>query len=315
MCNYSKENFADFTVYKDGESTIFVLGDYDINPNLYIKLLEYFFEEEKLLKHLKNSKKIDFKGSIEDYVRLYKYLKYYIDDFNEKTVAKDEFDDETVRILKEELFIVEEMDNSFKIRNDKVGRIGEYIFSVILSEYYKFDCIIPKVRLSTSRNMSIYGIDVIYYSRKNNLILFGESKFTSNLVNGINLINKSLSKYENEIRDEFTLILSNDLIVQNELFLDKYKDIISTSLEVEDFINDAKVRKIGVPIFIAHGSETDIDTIFNKLKSIKKNKILNLETEYIVIDLPIYDKDEILKIIISFIANKLNYYEHNARSK
>ena len=83
------------------------------------------------------------------------------------------FTEEMIKILNEE-YTIEEKNGKLKVRIDKIGKIGEYIFTCILNEYFKFQCILPKVHLQTSYNMSIYGIDTLFYSKDKEMLLFGE---------------------------------------------------------------------------------------------------------------------------------------------
>lgn len=191
-----------------------------------------------------------------------------------------------------------------------VHKLGEFIFCNLLSEYFEFDCIIPKVHLTTDPNMSVYGIDTLFYSSTQDMILFGESKLSKSLTNGIGLIEKSLKEYEKQIIDEYTLILSNRLL-KNCMgsFIEIYGDAIEISLTISDFISQAKVKKIGVPIFIAHGMETDTNDIFTKLKSISNPAFLGLDTYYIIISLPIVDKGKMIAAFTHGIAEKRNEYE------
>jgi len=105
------------------------------------------------------------------------------------------YNEHIIAIIKDECETEEENSKIFA-RKDKFGKIGEYIFCNILSNYYNFNCIIPKVHYITDNNMNVYGIDALFYSEQDNLLLFGESKFCKNLGNGISLINESLKNYQ-----------------------------------------------------------------------------------------------------------------------
>ena len=117
------------------------------------------------------------------------------------------------------------------------------------------------------------------------MILFGESKVTKNIENGINLINQSLKEYEKRIKQEYELVLSNRLYRDKlNRFSDMYGDIVDVTLDIEEFIKLADIKYIGIPIFIAHGKQKDIDEIMNKLKAIKRNNILRIKY-YILCDI------------------------------
>ena len=63
-----------------------------------------------------------------------------------------------------------------------------------------------------------------------------------------------------------------------------YGDIVDVTLDIEEFIKLADIKNIGIPIFIAHGKQTDINEIMNKLKAIKRNNILRIKY-YILCDI------------------------------
>ena len=52
--------------------------------------------------------------------------------------------------------LVDEAGN-LKVQNDKVGKIGEYTFHLLLNNYFGLDCVLPKFRCTTDRNMSVFG--------------------------------------------------------------------------------------------------------------------------------------------------------------
>lgn len=254
------------------------------NKEFYKSLFNCFFTEDKLIKYAENKFNLKFSPNKVNFTILYKHLKIYLDDFNREQYTLEEIEEEMVKILNEE-YTIENKDGKLKVRIDKIGKIGEYIFTCILSEYFKFQCILPKVHLQTSYNMSIYGIDTLFYSEDKKMILFGESKVTKNIENGINLINQSLKEYEKRIKQEYELVLSNRLYRDKlNRFSDMYGDIVDVTLDIEEFIKLADIKNIGIPIFIAHGKQKDIDEIMNKLKAIKRNNILRIKY-YILCDI------------------------------
>lgn len=247
------------------------------NEEFYKSLFECFFTEDKLIKYAENKFNLKFSPTKINFTTLYKHLKIYIDDFNEDEYTVDEIQEEMIKILNEE-YTIEEKNGKLKVRIDKIGKIGEYIFTCILNEYFKFQCILPKVHLQTSYNMSIYGIDTLFYSEDKEMLLFGESKVTKKLENGINLINVSLEEYETRIKQEYELVLSNRLYKDKlNKFNNKYGDVVDIALNIEEFIEKAQIKNIGIPIFIAHGNQIEINEIMKKLKTIKRNKILRIK--------------------------------------
>lgn len=271
-------------------------------------MFEYFFSEIKLLNYVQNRKNVIFSPTIEDYIQLFKHLEHYIDEENIKK-EKDDLDKEVESILQDEDNFYNSDEKAF-VRNDKMGTIGEYMFSQLLSQYFGYSCIIPKINLSTNKNRNAYGIDTLYYSEDENMILFGESKLTKNLTNGIQQIKKSLQKYEQQISDEFQLVLSGSNYTLRKVFSDKFKEYIDKSIDMKSFIKVANFKKIGVPVFIAHGEEIDASAIIKRLDNIVQNKFFDLKTKYIFISLPIVNKYEFIAMFTKFIRERKDYYKN-----
>ena len=305
-----KEEYDCFDVYKDGDYHTFIHISVNKKEKLYRGIFEYFFDEQKLLRYAEHKTNLHFEPTQKNYCTLFTHLLTYLDEENiEKSV------DELSNIVKEVLLDeeeVEEKDGKLYIRKDKIGKIGEYIFSCILYDYYKFDCIIPKILLGTDPNMNVYGIDALFYSEKNNLLMFGEAKFSKKLDNGIKLIKESLKDYEKQLRQEFLCVL-NKRIYQGLLykFSDLYGDKVAISTSMDMFIKKAEIKNIGIPIFIAHGEEIDPKDIVEKLKDISLDKVLGLTVSLIAISLPVIDKKEFVAYFTEYIRERLEQY--NAR--
>ncbi len=298
-----EKKYKDFTLYNDNEKNVFIHIDIE-SVNFYNKVLSYFFDENKLLCYIKNKTNITFQSTITDFVSLYKKINDFIDEENFSIDSVD-FKKELERYIDWENYSREEL---LTLRRDKVGKIGEYIFHNILIEYFNLCCIIPKLNLVTNRNMSIYGIDVIFYDFNDNSLIFGESKVSQSLDNGINLINDSLKNYEHQISEEFRAILSSQTLpIEN--IPDEMKIYIDQCINFKKFIEVANIKKIGIPLFIMHGDDYDIDIIFEKLKKIKAAHVLGLEIEYIIISLPILDKNIFQTTLLQFLREKSDYFE------
>lgn len=312
MEKLEKTTFNDFEVFYYNEYTSFFHINLSDNENFYQKLFEYFFDEQRLLNYIENKTHLKFDSTSRNYVSLYKHLELYIDDYNDEKDASS-FDSEILKILQDEYTLEDKGDGKLAVRLDKMGRIGEFIFCNILSEYFQFDCIIPKCHLTTDRNMNVYGIDTLYYSKNRDMILFGESKLSKSLDNGVDLIKESLKNYELNIKDEFKLVLSNRLYKDKfGKFGDKYNDMIEQCLSVNQFIELANIKQIGIPIFIAHGNDNQIEEIYKKLQKIKKNKLLDIDTVYFMISLPILNKSKLIAVFTKLIREKKAFYERSA---
>lgn len=96
------------------------------------------------------------------------------------------------------------------------------------------------------------------------------------------------------------------------IFGDKYNDAIELSLSIEEFITNTNVKRIGIPIFIAHGTDTDVDEILKQTKSIKQHTFLGVETQYIILSLPIVDKPKFISAFTQEIAERRALYERLA---
>jgi hypothetical protein len=156
--------------------------------------------------------------------------------------------------------------------------------------------------------MSVFGIDTLFYCKEEDMILFGESKFHESISKGIDSINISLEKYEIQIEDEFVLVLSNFDTYQNMKGIKKYQEQIETSLTFKEFINEANITKIGVPIFVMHSGKFDVEKIFEKLGTINKKKFFGLPTLYYCISLPMVNKQSFQRKLVEIIKLKEGAY-------
>lgn len=302
MIILKKEIYKDFIVYKDSEKSVFIHINIDTDK-FYDELIGFFFKEEKILGYINNKVEIDFHATLEEFVSLYKTLNDFIDDENLE-INIDDLKKELSHYIDWEKYSNDEL---LKLRRDKIGKVGEYILHNILFDYFNFTCVLPKLVLTTNKNMSVFGIDVIFWNSKERLLLFGESKVSKSLDDGIELINKSLKNYEHQICEEFRTILSRKLLANN--LPDDMKEYIGKSINFKKFIEISKTEKIGVPIFIMSGTDVDVDQILSKLDKVKKQKILDLDVIYYIINIPIIDKNIFQTKIINFLRERCDYYE------
>ncbi len=309
--NIVQEGFACFNVYSYKDNYSFSHIEIKDTSEFYENLFKFFFDENKLLRYAEHKANINFNPNTTNYVSLFKHLQTYIDDINIKRDIS-EFEDGLITLLKEEMDCIE-TDGKIYVRLDKIGKIGEYIFCCLLYDYFQFDCIIPKVHLQTDANMSVFGIDTLYFSDKDNLLLFGESKVSISLINGIKMIKKSLSDYEKQLSEEYRLVLSNRLYKDKLYkFTDLFGEAVETTTTIQKFIDKVGIAQIGIPVFIAHGTETDNKGILKKLSKISSSKIFGIETRLITISLPIINKAKLITVFTKLIKEKGGYYEYEA---
>ena len=302
------EQFDNFIVYTFGEKYQFHYFELKDEDSFYESFFDYFFSEPKLLKYCQKEFNLSAELGRREYVTLFKHLKIYIDSENIE-IPIDELNEKLLPIFREERLLVQKGETTL-VRLDKMGKIGEYLFFCILSQYFHFDCIIPKVHLTTDYNMSVYGIDALFIDKRSSMLLFGESKLTCNLDNGIDLIKESLSGYEKQIKDEYNLILSGEILknYKNE-FTEKYGDVSEMCFSFDEFVQAARIENIGIPIFIAHGTEVDVKLIIEKLKKIPQERICNLNCFYYLISLPVCNKDKMIATFTQKIKEKIEWYQ------
>lgn len=306
-----KKEFDCFDVYFAGEGFSFVYADFKDTDSFIEGLVDYIFKEDNLLNYAKRNSKINFVGTERQYARLYNNISVFLNTELEM-LEVDNITDEVKDTLSQEYQLIYE-DGKLKVQNDKAGRIGEYIFHLLLTNYYKLDCVLPKFRCTTDRNMSVFGIDTLFLDTSQKVLYFGESKFCKTIDNAISLVNRSLEKYEEQIDEEYRIVLSNDDAFKlSEEFEEIFGDARQVCISFKMLIEIAGINKIGVPIFIGHGNKGNIcpEEYLNKMNTkIKRNKLFKLNVSYIFISLPIIDKNKFVKCAIEMAVKKQDEFK------
>lgn len=270
-----------FNVLAETDNYIFLSTDIGNPKKLADSLFEYFFNERRIFSYFKClEENLIFEPSATNYASLYQNLSLFFD-------------------------------SSPGISNDKAGKIGEYFLSILLLDFFEYECIIPKLVHITDQKMPIYGIDTLFYSVKLDLLMFGESKFSKTLSEGIKLIQNSLAVYKDQFEDEFRfIVLNNGFSKSKNPELVKMSKFSDCAINFKDFISRAKITRIGVPLFLCHGKDVDTASIMNQLKNIKKPvEIMTLKIKYIIISLPINSKDLFLSYFKEKLITKQNEYK------
>ncbi|WP_456078814.1 Hachiman antiphage defense system protein HamA [Mogibacterium diversum] len=304
------KNFDGFTVYNEDNKYSFIYMDFQDESKFLEGLVSYIFEEENLLLYSELSTGLNFEPSKREYVKLYKNIQYFLNEELMNLTIVD-LDTELESVVCEEYEYIKDDKGRLKLQQDKIGKIGEYIFHLILTRYFGYKCIIPKFRITTDRNMSAFGIDTLFYDDEKSEILFGEAKFSKKLANGVFLVNRSLEDYEQNIKEEYLLVLSNDNFNLNSSFLNAYKDKIEVCKTFVEFVEESNVNSIIIPIFIAHGdgNKEAVKKFLDKLNRVNSNKILGLKTKYLLISLPVIDKEKFVDFAIRTAVEKAHEYE------
>ena len=239
--------------------------------------------------------------SLRDYNEVLNRLTSFVD--FEKIYDVAQLDDSIIQILDEEY-----MSDGADLRKDKWGRIGEYIFNIILDSYFNLDCIVRKFALNTSRNMPVYGIDTVHCSLENHVFYFGESKMVGSIDNGIALIKKSLENCESQISSEYYTIKNNNF-TRSTKFLQLFEDSLNRCLSFRELIEYIGITSIGIPVFISHAGSYDVDSIFKKMRKIPSKTLFDIETKYFFISVPILDKENFRDVFIEVLKEKIKECE------
>lgn len=296
----TEEKFDKFVVYKEASNHQFCYITIN-EESFYEDFANYLLDFQMIKKHAAINLGIEEDLSLDDYNEIYLRLISFMD--YEKIYDITSFDEAIIDILDSEL-IKENSD----IRKDKWGKIGEYIFNIILDSYFNLDCIVRKFALNTSPNMSVFGIDTVHCSLSEKIFYFGESKTVDSLENGINLICRSLENYEAQISKEYYTIKNNNF-TRSDSFIELFNDSLKRCLNFSDLIKATSITTIGIPVFIAHGGHYTVENVFKKLKTIPQKKLFDLDTKYFFISLPVINKSKFRESFISVIRDKIKECE------
>lgn len=309
-----KKEFDCFDVYFLAEGHSFVYADFKDTDSFIEGVVEYIFQEENLLNYAKRNNRISFSGTQKQYAKLYNNISMFLNTELEM-LEVDDVTDELKDVLGQEYTLVDDAGN-LKVQNVKVGKIGEYTFHLLLNNYFGLDCVLPKFRCTTDRNMSVFGIDTLFLDASKKILYFGESKFCKTLDNGIALINRSLEKYEEQIDEEYRIVLSDDEAFRLSPDFEKlFGDAKQICISFREFIKVADIKEIGVPVFIAHGN-VDVNNVkpeeyINKLnKKIKRSKYFDIDVTYIFISLPVIEKNKFIECAITKAVKKQDEYKN-----
>lgn len=306
-----KEKFDQFTVYRDDASASFLYVNFSDSTRFMDGLSDYILSEINLLNHANTMSPIEFTPTLANYKKLYFTLNTFLNTQME-LLTFDNVSNEIRDTLGDE-YAFTTKDGKTLIQKDKIGKIGEYIFHVLLTQYFKVSCIIPKFKCTTDRNMSVFGIDALFFDPAKRIIYFGESKVCKTIDNAITLVNRSFADYESQISEEYKLVLSNsDVFKLSPEFQSAFEKYTAVCISFEDFVKAASITQICVPAFMAHGNgeteNTPADFLQKMNTKIKRNSFFGLDTKYLFISLPIIDKAKMMEIIMRKVVIKKNEY-------
>lgn len=306
------EKFDCFDVYFINEGHSFVYAEFRDTEEFIDGLTDYILNEDNLLNYSRRLSKTPFIGGAKQYVKLYNNISMFLNSKLE-TLLVGNIEEDLKTVLGEEYKLIDD-NGELRVQKDKVGKIGEYTFHLLLTNFFHLDCILPKFRCTTDRNMSVFGIDTLFLDTNDKIIYFGESKFSKDIDNGIALANRSLEEYEQQILEEYRIVLSDEEAFKlSKEFEEIFGESRQMCISFPKLIEMADIRSIGVPIFIAHGNsesknspEEYIEKLSNK---IKKKDFFKLKTKYILISLPVINKNKFVELAIKKVVKKQDEYK------
>lgn len=306
-----EEKFEQFTVYRCGVSSIFLYVNF-FEPDRFMDgLSDYVLSEKNLLNYANTLSPTTFTPTLLNYKKLYSTLETFLNAKLE-LLTFDKVSNEVRNTLSDE-YTFTNKDGETLIQKDKIGKIGEYIFHILLTQYFKVNCIIPKFRCITDRNMSVFGIDALFFNPADRIIYFGESKVCKTIDNAITLVNRSFADYESQISEEYKLVLSNsDVFRLSTEFQTAFERHTEVCISFEDFVKAASISQIYIPAFIAHGNgannNTPADFLHKMNTKLTRKSFFGLDTNYLFISLPIIDKAKMMDVIMRKVVKKSNEY-------
>lgn len=276
-------------------------------------LSDYVLSETNLLNYANTMSPTVFTPTLTNYKRLYSTLETFLNTELE-LLTFDDVSNEIRDTLGDEYTFINK-DGETLVQKDKIGKIGEYIFHVLLTQYFKVNCIIPKFRCTTDRNMSVFGIDALFFDPVECIIYFGESKVCKTIDNAITLVNRSFADYESQISEEYKLVLSNsDVFKLSQEFQSAFERYTDVCISFNDFVKAASISQICVPAFIAHGNGVNknmpADFLHKMNTKLTRNSFFGLDTKYLFISLPIIDKAKMMDVIMRKVVKKSNEYRN-----
>lgn len=306
-----EEKFEQFTVYRSEVSNTFLYVNFSDPDRFMDGLSDYVLSETNLLNYANRLSPTAFTPTLANYKKLYSTLETFLNAEME-LLTFDNVSNDVRDTLGEEYTFINKNGETL-IQKDKIGKIGEYIFHILLTQYFKVNCIIPKFRCTTDRNMSVFGIDALFFDPVERIIYFGESKVCKTIDNAITLVNRSFADYESQISEEYKLVLSNsDVFRLSQEFLSAFERYTEVCISIDDFVKAAEISQICVPAFIAHGNgetgNTPADFLQKMNTKIKRNSFFGLDTKYLFISLPIIDKAKMMDVIMRKVVRKSNEY-------
>lgn len=164
------------------------------------------------------------------------------------------------------------------------GIFGEMmLYNVVQYLLNEKELLLSKLSFITSPGTYSHGSDGLFINKKNNIIFYGEAKFTLDLKSSFEQTLLSLKDVVERIKNDNNIIYMHENDLKNNYSLEIF--------EKKDIDNYDKC----ILIFAFHGTEyqeSDIQKIINKYEP-KFKKILGSNIGFEILDFPVIDKEEL----------------------
>lgn len=300
----AQSEFFDYTVYSIENCHSFIHAQLNNDDNLYRCLSSFFLDENRLIQYVENDRAVRFNQTPAHIAEMYKRLSLFAAEPSSLAVPRELSKDARLAI-ESEFKLVDRGFGNYVAMQPAIGRLGEYFLHVFLSEYFQLDCVVPKIDMTTDPNMSVFGIDSLFFSAKESMIYFGEAKFSKALMSGVSLLRESLNSYEKQIKDEFALTFSARHIKRHPEFERLFGGAVNESCTFEEFSRRSGLTSICVPMFVAHGDEIAVEPILAKLAGLPYKQLFGLQTAYWGISLPVISKQKLVDAMMVLIQEKI----------
>lgn len=204
-------------------------------------------------------------------------------------------------LLKEENSSIENIKKHWKkvlLSDTSYGYFGEIIFYTCLRKIFKKSLLISKLFYVTASGTFAHGSDGIFYEDSTKTLIFGEAKFTNDLISGLNQALYSLSDFEKRVNDDINVIVKSKQSVKSDSL---------TIVEELKCLHKKDIEKMNrnIFVFIMHGKELKDDELIPILEEKIKTFDSRIPFTTYIISFPIIDKKE----LITKISRKVQMHE------
>lgn len=166
------------------------------------------------------------------------------------------------------------------------GLFGEILFYTVCRVLLNKDLLLSKIAFITSGGTTAHGSDGIFYDSANDTLIFGESKFTTDLSQGLRQASKSLSDLDKRFGNDGCFIYKQILTMKGE-----YRESFAKMS-----LRDIQSKKKEVLVFVLHGQDYKEKDILKQENEFYLREISNCGT-LSVISFPIISKNNLIRSV------------------